>query len=90
MLLDSLHAKDHVLKELRLYFKFVAEDSYLIVNDTHLEVLGIMGPDKEGALSAVQEFLKSTNEFVIDSSFPNTILSCSPSGFLKRSKSIQG
>ena len=56
VLLDSLHAKEHVLKELRLYFKFVAEDSYLIVNDTHLEVLGIMGPDKEGALSAVQEF----------------------------------
>ena len=87
VLLDSLHSKEHVLKELNLYSKFVAEGSYLIVNDTHLEVLGIMGPDKEGALSAVQEFLKSTNEFVMDPSFPGTIISCSPSGFLKRNKS---
>jgi cephalosporin hydroxylase len=69
VLLDSLHSKEHVLKELNLYSKFVAEGSYLIVNDTHLEVLGIMGPDKEGALSAVQEFLKSTNEFAHGSEF---------------------
>jgi hypothetical protein len=49
-----------------------------------------MGPDKEGGLSAVQEFLKSTNEFVMDPSFPGTIISCSPSGFLKRKARSSG
>ncbi len=72
---------------IRLYSKFVALDSYIIVNDTHLETLGIMGAgDGNGPLTAVSRFLETTHEFQIDNRLPGTLLSCAPSGFLRRTK----
>jgi cephalosporin hydroxylase len=89
VLLDSLHTREHVLKELQLYSQFVAPDSYLIVNDTHFEVLDLMGHGAgKGPLSAVRDFLESNSEFVIDANLPGTLVSCSPSGFLKRVRTV--
>jgi cephalosporin hydroxylase len=85
VILDSLHSKQHVLKELNLYSQFVGEGSYLIVNDTHLEILGLM-ESEPGPFSAVRDFIRSTDDFLIDPNLPGTILSCAPSGFLKRVK----
>jgi cephalosporin hydroxylase len=85
VILDSLHTVEHVSKELNLYSQFVALDSYLIVNDTHLESLGIMGfRTSTGPLTAVQQFLQSDSRFTIDSRYPKSIISCAPSGFLRR------
>jgi cephalosporin hydroxylase len=83
VLLDSLHSSEHVLKELNLYSPFVSPGSYIIVNDTHLELMNIMGAGT-GPMRAVNDFLRTTTEFTIDPELPGTIISCASSGFLKR------
>ncbi len=82
VILDSLHTTEHVLKELNLYSKFVGLNSYMIVNDTHLDALG-----QGGAGKAVTEFIKTSGQFKVDPQWPGSIISCAPGGFLKRLKS---
>lgn len=91
--LDSNHTHEHVLSELELYFPFVTLNSYLVVFDTIVEDLpentysnrawGIGDNPK----TAVKEFLKTHNNFEIDSSIDNKLLvSVAPEGYLKRIK----
>lgn len=111
VILDSLHSREHVLKELRIYSKFIPPDGYVIVNDTHLEILGVIegfipdsakkaaprsqgpfaqffSPHRDGGpLAAVQEFILENKDFQIDSEYPRSMISCAPSGFLKKTKS---
>ena len=87
--LDSLHTKDHVLKEIQLYSELVSLNSYLIVQDTQLMghpiPLAIYSHEgKEGPFEAVQEFLANNDKFVIDHSRERFLLTANPSGFLKR------
>lgn len=82
--LDSDHKKDHVLKELQLYSKFVSKDGYLIVQDTNINghpVLPNYGP---GPMEAVVEFLKENKDFEIDRDKERHLVTHYPSGFLKR------
>ena len=84
--LDSLHTKEHVLKELRLYSKFVSLGSYLVVQDTIINnhpVLPRFGP---GPMEALKEFLMENKNFVIDRSKEKHLLTYYPLGFLKRVK----
>ncbi len=89
--LDSSHTYEHVAKEIELYSPFVTKDSYLVVFDTIIEDL----PDelfkdrpwKKGnnPRTAVDEFLKKTDRFVVDKEIENKILiSVAPDGYLKR------
>ncbi len=89
--LDSLHTKEHVLKEMQLYSPLVSLNSYLVVQDTQL--MGHRIPFKmysseghEGPFEAVQEFMVSNKNFEIDSSRERFLLTANPSGFLKRVK----
>jgi cephalosporin hydroxylase len=82
--LDSAHGKDHVVKELRLYSRFVTHGSYLIVHDTLTEALWTV--HNPGPLAAIREFLAGTQDFEIDHQLPERVLSLCPSGFLKRVK----
>jgi cephalosporin hydroxylase len=85
VILDSLHTRQHVYDELKLYSPLVTPDSYLIVNDTHLE--GWLSSDKMSQpLSAIRDFLAEDDRFVIDESANKFVVSCAPSGFLKRVK----
>jgi cephalosporin hydroxylase len=96
VILDSYHAGDHVLKELRLYSQFVPVGGYIIVNDTHLEQLGaireslwtrLTKPEAgNGPFWAVERFLETASAFEVDNRFPTSYLSCAPNGFLKRIK----
>jgi len=82
--LDSLHTKEHVLKEMNLYSKFVTPGSYPIVQDTNINghpVYPAFGP---GPMEAVEEFLKNNREFEIDRSREKYMLTAYPSGFLKK------
>ena len=86
--LDSCHAKEHVLKELNLYSPFVSLNSYIIVQDTFFDVFPDLKPiyafTGPGPLKAVEEFLKTNNDFEIDHSREKLLVTYYPSGYLKR------
>ncbi len=91
--LDSNHTHDHVLAELQLYSPFVTLGSYLVAFDTIVEDLPAdLYADRPWSVgdnpkTAVWEFLKSNDEFVINNDIDNKLLvSVAPSGYLKRVK----
>lgn len=95
VVLDSDHTHDHVLKELRMYEKFVGDGQYMVCCDTIVEAL----PEEYSAdrswgkgdnpMTALQEFLLETDEFICDRSLENKLLLTShPAGYLRRGKSL--
>lgn len=80
--LDSLHTKDHVLKEMEIYSRLVTPGSYLVVQDTNINgaVLPSFGP---GPKEAVDEFFKTHDNFVVDRS-REKMLTFYPGGWLRR------
>lgn len=88
--LDSSHTHDHVLQELKLYSPLVKKDSYLVVFDTAIEDLPDScfsdRPWKKGnnPKTAVWEFLKTNDRFLIDKEIQNKLLiTVAPDGYLK-------
>lgn len=85
VILDSLHAKAHVLDELAAYSGLVGLGNYLIVEDSNLNghplpPSGLTGP---GPFEAVEEFLRSRKDFRVDAAMENRFLfSFAPSGYL--------
>lgn len=88
--LDSLHTHDHVLQELEAYSSLVTIGSYCVVFDTIVEDL----PDEFSAdrpwgkgnnpKTAIWEFLKQNDRFVIDKKIENKLLiTVAPNGYLK-------
>jgi len=82
-----------VLGELRLYAPLVSVGSYCVVLDTVIEDLeGVEFADRpwgkgNNPKTAVAEFLRSTNDFSVDSSIDEKLLiSVAPGGYLKRVK----
>ncbi|MBS1646109.1 MAG: cephalosporin hydroxylase family protein [Bacteroidetes bacterium] len=93
VLFDSNHTHDHVLEELRAYSDLTTVGSYCVVFDTVVEDLkkGVFHnrPWDVGSnpKTAVFEFLKTNDNFVIDKSIDHKILiSVAPDGYLKRIK----
>jgi cephalosporin hydroxylase len=92
--LDSNHTHDHVLQELKLYTPFISVGSYCVVFDTIIENMPAdhdWGEREWGkgnnAWTAVREFLKTNNGFIIDTTIDQKLLiSVSPGGYLKRVK----
>lgn len=83
-ILDSNHHKNHVLQELNIYNKFVTTENYMIIEDTNL---GHPNPiDFEGPMEAIEEFLKTNQDFIIDESKHKFYLTFNPNGYLKRIK----
>ncbi len=95
VVLDSNHARDHVLAELRAYSPLVSPGQFLITADT---ILGYFKPEQaptyysqllvkgDEPLAAVEAFLKETDAFVVDPINDKLIMSSSPGGFLRRVK----
>ena len=91
VILDSNHTHDHVLEEIKSYSNFVTIDSYLLVFDTIVEDLpGEIYNNRSWGVgnnpkTAVWEFLKGNDSFVIDNAIDNKLLiSVAPGGYLKR------
>lgn len=88
--LDSNHTHDHVLHELNLYSPLVTKGSYLVVFDTIIDDMpDDFFPDRPWGQSnnpktAVREFLKTNDRFVIDKDIENKLLiTVAPDGYLK-------
>lgn len=92
--LDSNHTHNHVLEELKLYSPFVSKGSYCVVFDTAIEDMpknyswGIRSWGKgNNPKTAVWEFMRNTDSFVIDKEIENKLLiTVAPDGYLKRVK----
>jgi cephalosporin hydroxylase len=82
--LDSLHTRDHVLKEMEIYSKLVSPGSYLVVQDTNINGNPVRSDFGPGPSEAVQEFLRTHDNFVVDRSREKFLLTFYPGGWLKR------
>jgi len=88
--LDSNHTHHHVLKELELYSPLVTKGSYLVVFDTIIEDMpDDFFPDRpwgkgNNPKTAVREFLKTNDRFVVDKEIENKLLiTVAPDGYLR-------
>lgn len=86
VILDSDHSKQHVLKELELYSKFVSVGSYIIVEDTNITGFPVIGTFEDGPLEAVIGFIKENKDFVIDRKCEKLYSTFDRCGFLMRIK----
>lgn len=87
VILDSNHEKHHVLKEIQLYSKFIKKDHYLIVEDGIFSFLKLFPVPMEGPFEAVQEFLETNDDFIIDNKLAEKyLITHCPSGYLRRIK----
>ncbi len=82
VILDSLHTREHVLDELKLYSPFVPMGSYLFVQDTS----AWSEDSRTGAGQAVLDFLNMTDAFESDRSRERFLLTGNATGFLERVK----
>ena len=89
--LDSNHTHVHVLAELEAYAPLVSVGSYCVVFDTWVEDLSANTfPDRpwgpgDNPKTAVQEYLKTQTDFVIDKSIQHKLaITVAPDGYLNR------
>jgi cephalosporin hydroxylase len=91
VMLDSNHSREHVLKEIELYSKYIPVGSYLIVQDGAQKWVADIPRGKaewihDNPLSAIDDFLATNDDFIVDESYTKLGISSSPGGYLKRIK----
>ena len=86
VVLDALHKRDHVRKELELYSPLVPVGGYIVVNDAQLEIAMWREFWNDGPGKGRDDFLATTDEFVIDQDRPRHFIANTREGFLKRVK----
>lgn len=84
VVLDSNHSRDHVLRELEAYGPLVTPGCYLVVEDTNVNGNPVLPDHGPGPMEAVEEFLATTDDFEVDRSRENRLLTFNPGGYLKR------
>lgn len=86
VLLDSWHTKEHVLKEMEIYHKFVHDDSYMIVEDSHANGNPVPWEyDDEGPMGAIDEWLRThDDDWLVDYECEKHLMTFNPKGYLKK------
>ncbi len=86
VLLDSNHMKEHVLAEMRAYSPLVPVGSYMIVQDGILSGHPVEDAMSGGPWEAIEAFLATNHEFVVDLSRERLMFTYCPRGYLRRVK----
>lgn len=94
VVLDSNHSHEHVYRELELYTPLVSLDSYILLPDTFVEffpkgyVTNRPWDVGNNPYTAMEAFIKTTDQFVKDESITNKLLITEAfgGGYLKRVK----
>jgi len=84
VILDSNHSKSHVLAEMKAYAPIVSKESYLIVQDTNVNVNPVLGDFGPGPMEAVNEFLAANDQFRPDRDAERLKFTMHPKEYLKR------
>lgn len=84
VILDSDHARDHVLRELELYSDLVSRSSYLIVEDTNVNGHPVLTSHGPGPTEALEQFLRRDRRFVVDRSREKFFFTFNPGGYLRK------
>ncbi|MDP8932026.1 MAG: cephalosporin hydroxylase family protein [Actinomycetota bacterium] len=84
VILDSDHARDHVLAELRAYGPMVTVGSYAIVEDTIVNGNPLYPSFGPGPMEAVDAYLAETEVFVVDESKHKFLQTFNPRGYLRK------
>ncbi len=90
VILDSGHAKEHVLAELHAYAPLVTPGSYLVVEDTNLNGHPVESDHGPGPAEAVAEFLERNDAFVRDERREKFLLTFNPGGYLEKRETATG
>ena len=94
VVLDSNHSHDHVLRELEMYTPLVSMDSYILLPDTFVEffpkgyVTDRPWDVGNNPYTAMEAFLKTTDQFIKDEEVTNKLLITEAfgGGYLRRVK----
>jgi cephalosporin hydroxylase len=86
VILDSDHRQNHVATEIANFAPLVALGCHLIVEDTNFNGHPIHPQSGPGPFEAMEEFMRSTDEFELDRTRERHLLTFSPSGYLLRTK----
>lgn len=85
VILDSDHTRDHVRRELELYTPLVTPGSYCLVQDSVIDTLSTFSAGRPGPLPAIEDFLRSTGDFEVDTErCERFLISHHPKGWLRR------
>ena len=84
VILDSLHTAEHVGAELELYADIVSPGCYLVVEDMNVNGHPVLPDYGPGPTEAVEAFLATTDEFVVDRDRERFLMTLNPGGYLRR------
>ena len=84
VILDSDHYEPHVSKELNAYHDIVSPGCYLIVEDTNVNGRPVLPDFGAGPGEAVDKFIATHSEFVVDRDRERFLMTLNPGGYLRR------
>jgi cephalosporin hydroxylase len=84
VILDSDHARDHVLAELRAYNSLVTPGGYLIIEDTNVNGHPVFPEHGPGPMEALADFVRENQDFQIDRGCEKFLFTMHPNGWLRK------
>ena len=84
LILDALHTRDHVLRELEMYSPLVGVGGYIVVQDSNVNGRPVMPEYGPGPGEAVDDFLAKNKNFVQDRQRERLLMTMHPGGYLRR------